>query len=144
MGRRVFVFDLDGTLCNNEHRQYLVKKDFKKFEDSCTLDTPVPHILELAQVLARSYTLLFVSGRSTRVQTITENWLKQYGLMDGNRLFMRIEGDNRHDAEVKSEIMDRIVAEGFEVIMIFDDRNSVVAMWRARGIPCAQVVEGDF
>jgi len=28
--------------------------------------------------------------------------------------------------------------------MAFDDRNRVVATWRANGVPCAQVAEGDF
>jgi hypothetical protein len=28
--------------------------------------------------------------------------------------------------------------------MAFDDRNSVVKMWRDLGIPCAQVADGDF
>jgi hypothetical protein len=36
------------------------------------------------------------------------------------------------------------LADGYEPIMVFDDRNQVVKMWRERGIVCAQVAEGDF
>jgi hypothetical protein len=28
--------------------------------------------------------------------------------------------------------------------MAFDDRSQVVKMWRKRGVPCAQVADGDF
>ncbi len=45
---------------------------------------------------------------------------------------------------VKAELLDQIVADGFSPVMAFDDRNQVVEMWRARGIPCAQVAPGDF
>jgi len=147
MPTRVFIFDLDGTICNNSHRQHYVqgeKKDWDAFSDACGLDTPHIHILELAQVLARSYMLIFLTGRSIRAQALTEDWLRQYGLWSGPRLFMRAEGDYRPDDVIKSELMDRILAEGYEVIMAFDDRTSVVKMWRARGIPCAQVADGDF
>jgi hypothetical protein len=34
--------------------------------------------------------------------------------------------------------------DGFEPIMVFDDRNRVVKALRAAGVPCAQVAEGDF
>jgi hypothetical protein len=57
---------------------------------------------------------------------------------------MRRRGDKRADFIVKGELLDKIIADGWQPIMAFDDRNQVVQMWRARGIPCAQVAEGDF
>ena len=57
---------------------------------------------------------------------------------------MRKEGDHRPDHIIKLELLAQIRSDGFEPIMAFDDRNSVVKMWRDAGIPCAQVAEGDF
>ena len=60
---------------------------------------------------------------------------------------MRPDGDYRPDAELKSELFDKLVdIHGFDTedTIIFDDRQSVVDMWRARGLTCFQVAKGDF
>lgn len=59
-------------------------------------------------------------------------------------VYMRKDGDHRPDNEVKSELLARIRADGHDPIMAFDDRDQVVKMWRAAGIPCAQVADGNF
>jgi hypothetical protein len=41
-------------------------------------------------------------------------------------------------------LLDKLMADGFRPIMAFDDRNQVVEMWRQRGVPCAQVADGNF
>ena len=48
------------------------------------------------------------------------------------------------DYVFKAQLLKRILSDGFELILAFDDRNSVVAMWRKLGVPCAQVAKGDF
>ncbi len=57
---------------------------------------------------------------------------------------MRSEGDHRPDYKVKEELLGRILKDGFEPIMAFDDRDQVVKMWREAGVPCAQVADGNF
>ena len=59
-------------------------------------------------------------------------------------LYMRASGDYRADTIVKAELLDQIIAAGWSPIMAFEDRASVVTMWRERGIPCCQVAPGDF
>ena len=59
-------------------------------------------------------------------------------------MFMRQDGDHRPDHVIKVELLAIVRAEIGDPIMVFDDRNSVVKMWRELGVPCAQVVEGDF
>ena len=62
---------------------------------------------------------------------------------------MRPDDDYRPDAELKSDLYDKLVGlheilfKSYDTI-IFDDRQSVVDMWRARGLTCFQVAEGDF
>ena len=57
---------------------------------------------------------------------------------------MRRGSDRRPDYVVEAELLDRILADGYRPIMAFDHREQVVKMWRARGVPCAQVAEGNF
>lgn len=144
----VWIFDLDGTLADNSHRMWCIegeKKDWDSFFDLCENDKPIEHMLDLAWHLQESYDgVLIVSGRSNQVREKTEQWLSDVGLCDFVGLYMRQEGDHRNDDIVKRELLDELRADGYEPIMVFDDRKRVVDMWRAEGIPCAQVAEGDF
>jgi len=54
---------------------------------------------------------------------------------------MRKEGDMTPDTQLKKSWLDACPQKP---IMCFDDRDSVVAMWRANGIPCLQVAPGNF
>lgn len=72
----------------------------------------------------------------------TEAWLERHVFTAP--LYMRKAGDHRDDDILKVELLARVRADGFEPIMAFDDRSRVVKAWRAAGIPCAQVAEGDF
>jgi hypothetical protein len=49
-------------------------------------------------------------------------------------------GDHRPDTALKAEWMD----EGRKPDLVFEDRASMVAMWRSRGVVCCQVAPGDF
>ena len=43
---------------------------------------------------------------------------------------MRKDGDYRKDTIVKGEMYDQMLADGYEPTMVFDDRPSVLRMWR--------------
>ena len=57
---------------------------------------------------------------------------------------MREDDDFRSDDVLKSEFLDTMRKDGFDPSVAFDDRQQVVDMWRARGLTCIQVAEGDF
>ena len=57
---------------------------------------------------------------------------------------MRAKNDFRADAEAKSDMYDKMLKDGFKPELVFDDRKSVVDMWRSRGLRCLQVAEGNF
>lgn len=150
----VYVFDIDGTLADCTHRlHYIVRepgdtrpKDWDAFFAGCVKDEPIEHLLGVALTLFHgAKKIAFVTGRPNSCRQKTESWLG-YHFMTTERLplYMRTDGDRRDDSIVKSELMDRLIADGYTPIMVFEDRKRVVDMWRARGIPCAQVAEGEF
>lgn len=145
--RRAYIFDLDGTIADLSHRLPHIQKepkDWPAFFAAAGGDKPIEHICELARILRdHDNWVVFVSGRSDECRAITEEWLADQCL-SGLPLYMRRAGDHRSDHVVKAELLDEVIAAGFEPQMVFEDRASVVAMWRSRGIPCAQVAEGDF
>lgn len=149
-----YLFDIDGTLANGAHRVHHITtdnpKDWRAFFAKVGGDRPIPHMLTMAYDLwsgacsGRSGAqILYVSGRSDECREATEKWLVEHGAPPG-KVYMRKSGDYRDDTVIKIELLAQILADGYEPIMAFDDRNRVVKAWRAAGVPCAQVAEGDF
>lgn len=140
-----FVFDIDGTLADLSHRLHLIQKepkDWDAFFDACAADAPIHHMIQLCRTVMSWHQVVFVSGRAERCRSATEVWLGGFGIL--GLLYMRPDGDHRPDHVLKAELLDRMLADGLKPVMAFDDRNQVVKMWRERGIPCAQVADGDF
>lgn len=146
MGTPCYIFDIDGTLADLSHRLHHIletPKNWDAFFDACGEDKPIEHVCGLARLLGQTGTLILVSGRSERCRFQTVTWLQKHKI-DCLGLYMRKNGDHRPDNIVKGEILDKILNDGFSPIMAFEDRDQVVKMWRERGIPCAQVAEGNF
>jgi phosphoglycolate phosphatase-like HAD superfamily hydrolase len=156
--KRAYIFDLDGTLFDTTHRQHLIDgtvtpKDWPAFFEACHLDPPIPHMINLAYAVCNDVDIVFLTGRSADVRQKTLDALnKAFGSAHGTPadwiknedLYMRASGDHRADTIVKSELLDQVIADGLTPVMCFEDRSSVVSMWRERGIPCCQVAPGDF
>jgi len=145
--KKVVIFDIDGTLADNSHRQYFVsegRKEWEKFFSLMGDDVPVLPVIELCQVLLASgnYEMLIFSGRPERYRKLTEQWLIWNNVPD-LPLRMRKDGDVRPDAEVKEEMLHQLLSEGKQIAFVVDDRKPVVAMWRKHGIVCLQCAEGD-
>ncbi|MFZ5792342.1 MAG: hypothetical protein ACOY3L_16745 [Pseudomonadota bacterium] len=152
-----YIFDIDGTLADCSHRLHHIQAEpanWDAFYEACHLDSPIAHILDVAHALSHSADIVFVTGRSERCRRATLAWLKsnlpncgsdwEWSHNGARDLYMRADGDHRPDNIVKGELLDRLLADGYRPLMAFEDRDQVVKMWRARGIPCAQVAEGNF
>lgn len=144
------IFDIDGTLANGDHRLHLIQQEPKQWDayfDLCDGDAPINHMIRLLRILEREYVPVFVTGRAARWRVKTEQWLARHGAATGRyplRLYMREDGDHRDDHVLKIELLAQLRADGFDPLMVFDDRARVVKAWRAAGVPCAQVAEGEF
>lgn len=137
------VFDLDGTLAKIEHRRHFVegeKKDWDSFFDACDKDEPNWPVIETALTMRYAgHRVEIWSGRSNVVLVKTRQWLTGVGLGTAV-LIMRNQGDRTVDWKLKQSWMCQYGRSD----LVFDDRKSVVDMWRRNGIPCFQVAEGDF
>lgn len=144
--RLCVIFDVDGTLTNNEHRSHYLQqrpKDWESFNNACHLDAPQKSVIVLAKVLRQHYALILATGRMEKQRDKTQEWLTFHDIQhDG--LFMRQTDDFRVDSVVKQELLAEIRQAGFEPVLVVDDRASVVKMWREAGLLCLQCAEGDF
>lgn len=149
-GFPAIICDLDGTLCDVEHRRHFVqregKKDWRRFFLGMVDDPPKEHVLEILKRFSRDHDIVFCSGRPKEYEQLTRDWLhKHLDKEFGNwTLLMREAGDHRSDSIVKEIILDFDILTYWNPKFVLDDRNQVVDMWRARGLECLQVAPGDF
>lgn len=142
-----FICDIDGTIADLTHRRKWIEdkpKNWAAFEANMDKDEPIPHVIELVKFLKdQGLTVIICSGRGEQNRTVTVDWLNSVGV-SFNVLYMRKKKDYRADDIIKEELLDQIIADGFNPKLVLDDRDRVVAMWRKRGLTCIQVAEGNF
>ncbi len=148
MNKPVALFDLDGTLADNSHRQALLlngKKDWDAFFEAQTDDIPNEAVVALYKALcvSRNFTMVVVTARPESYRSASELWFKRHGI-PLDRLIMRPDGDRRSDEIIKREILDTLRLEGLAPLFVVDDRTSVVKMWRSEGITCLQCADHNF
>lgn len=133
------IVDIDGTIAKRGDRSPFAWNMVQHDEPDITIIDLVTRARHQGEAL------LFVTGRSDECYEATLAWLEEYvGLEQQDQLFMRIGKDGSRDSVMKAALFDTFIRSEYNVRMVFDDRNSVVAMWREMGIPCLQVANGDF
>ena len=148
--KKTVIFDLDGTLALIDNRRDISTKDngkmdWVKFQDpkNISLDQPNQPVINMANILkSQGFKIQILSGRSDATADATLDWLKKHNvnfdsltMRPQNHLFMP-------DNDLKQMWLDDIGVDN--VVMVFDDRNQVVDMWRKNGLTCFQVADGDF
>jgi len=137
--RSAIIVDLDGTLAHNESGRS--PYDWHRVGE----DVINPQVASLIHTYADTgVEIIYMSGRDGSCWGLTNQWLASYGTPAGP-LFMRQEGDNRKDSIVKRELYEMYVQDVYNVLLVIDDRDQVVDMWRNElGLVCWQVQEGAF
>ena len=148
--KNIIICDLDGTLCDIEHRRAHVTekpKDWKAFFDGMENDTVNEAVMSVLGGWLNDFEneVIFCTGRPEKYRAATEAWLDEhYGVqLTGRELHMRKDGDYRPDDIVKEEILNTNIDKD-RVMFVLDDRQQVVDMWRRNGLQCFQVAEGNF
>lgn len=165
---QLYIFDLDGTLALIEHRRHFVeapmiqaqaslggqmkdpnfKPDWQGFFAACVHDSPNLPVIDTLLTLLRSGCDVWIwSGRSSEVMEQTTRWLSDHLGTEAEdvSLCMRVEGDHTPDEKLKASWLEQLSShDRRRLVAVFDDRDKVVAMWRANGVTCFQVAPGEF
>ena len=160
-----YIFDIDGTVLDISHRlKFIVgdgaykagkgtpgQKDWKAFRDpkQKRWDEPIGPMLGIMNSLLNSGAKVVVStGRQRAEEEDTRLSLKRHiDKLDSVKFYMRSNRDRRDDYIVKSDHLDMMRADGYNPVMVFEDRPTVIAMWRLKGLLVADVSDpekGDF
>lgn len=135
MKYKAIIFDIDGTIASNEHRQRWVRqkpKNWQAYNSQMARDNPIEPAIAVLCSLKLIYKILICSGREDVYRTVTEKWLKEHGI-PYDELHMRKEKDYRDDCIIKKEIL-KILLPKYDITAVFDDRTKVVDMWRENGL----------
>lgn len=140
----LYVFDLDGTLCDIEHRLHYIiceeeKRNWDLFHEACEFDEPKDWVISLAKAMYAIGDVLILTARKETVKDKTVEWLKNHKVYY-DHLVMRHETDFRKDCLIKKEMMETFLNEHpeYDFQFVVDDRQSVVDMWREEGYNCLQ------
>jgi predicted kinase len=107
--------------------------------DRVFFDKPNQAVIEAVQLYKESgYQIIIVSGRDASCRKQSEDWLEFFNV-PWDQFFMRPEGDFRKDTIVKKEIYENHIKDKYCIKTVFDDRQSVVDMWRELGLSVFQV-----
>ena len=142
------VFDLDGTLADDTHRQHHITGDVRDWDAyfaACGDDEPIQNVGEILRALERKgHQVEIWTGRNNHWREVTRQWLDTHRMngLAGLVLRMRADGDFRPDTEVKGEWLAECGDHPPD--LIFDDRTKSVAFWRSQGITCLQVAQHDY
>ena len=148
--KQLVIFDIDGTLACAQHRIKYIRPDpshdpvtgkkygrrYDLFHGACDLDPPIPAVVDIYRrmVADPDVTVILLTGRPDRVREKTEQWFVDHDLLGYDELFLKTGDQNVPDVEQKSAIADALEAKyGRKIDMVFEDRQRVVAMWKARG-----------
>ncbi len=145
--KKAIIVDLDGTLCDVDHRVEFVRKvpiDWKNFNERMASDKVNYWCQEIIEAMqAKDVEVYFITGRGEDYRHLTEDWLKRHHIKY-NDLYMRPFNDFREDADIKEELYKKHLKGKFDVRFVIDDRASVVKRWRELGLVCLQCDWGNF
>jgi len=140
--QNAIIVDVDGTLAlrnlnlENPRGPYegeRVKEDL--------VNEPIANLITSLEFL--QFKVLIVTGRDVLYESLTKEWLTEQGIPFDD-CFSRPTGSNYSDATVKKSIYLEQIEPFYMVHYVFDDRDSVVKMWRDLNLTCLQVAQGSF
>jgi len=149
----IYLFDIDGTLADNDHREHYLTvpegqpKDWKSFWNAQPQDTVHEAIATIARLLtdAGGYRVILLTGRPETYRRVTETWLDKWNI-PYEKMIMRPEGNREDDTTLKLKLIKEYFTPGEcnQIKLIFEDRQRCVDSMRAAGYKVCQPQTGDF
>lgn len=129
------LVDIDGTLAHMGDRGPF---DWKRVGE----DEVNAGIRYLVNAFWSETDVVLLSGRDSCCRSETIVWLAKHDVRY-DALYMRPEGDNRKDVEVKRELYEQHIKGKYNVRFVVDDRPSVIrGLWEPLGFTVLNVGKG--
>ena len=139
--KTAIIFDIDKTIANNKHREYLAElpaseNKWRDFHTLCDYDPSIQPMIQLIDMYQKfAYKIIFCTARPEYIRHRTRIWLDKAIGNFGFELFMRAYNDDRPSFVIKKEMLDEIRKE-YYVLTAFDDSQKCVDMYVENGVLC--------
>lgn len=131
------VVDMDSTLCFNTNKRPWYGEGAA---EGMKNDIPNGSVCDVIFELQKSYPIILATGRDTSQEEVTKQWLLDHEI-NVSEFYFRTEGDYRKGVEVKREQIEKIM-EKYNILVIFDDCEPIVQMYRDMGLTVLQPNKG--
>lgn len=143
---QAIIFDLDGTLCDCEHRVHFMRERPKRreeFHSACVFDKVVPACKALIDMAEeKGIKVILLSARPARFKPLTEEWLTKNNIHYDQLILSHY--PELSDPDYKLKMYRELIEPFTEVLFTVDDRDSVVQMWRDNAITCLDIAGNHF
>lgn len=131
------IIDLDGTLCNVDHRLHLIRcenPDWDKFNSECVNDTVNLWCKDLMDKHKSGCCVIILTGRSVKEYDNTVGWLVKNNI-NYQLLTMRPVNNYQRGSELKKAILNTNAhLKYYDVRFAVDDNEDICKMWESLGI----------
>ena len=135
------IFDLDGTLSDCAHRNHYLEKtpiDLDGFDALMHTDTVIAPVAFLLKNLSGVIKIV-LTARPNKYRKVTEKRLSDYKLLSHiEEIYMRPEEWYKKPDNLYKQSMIKFLSQKYNILLVIDDSNHVVNMWRDNGIYCLQ------
>jgi len=153
--KNLIVLDIDGCVIDSEDRlPHFLNGDRKTYDELYHTDKTIPagylvYSMFLDMIRENPALIcLFVTGRSELCREYTLKQLSDLfgsSTVDKSMLLMRPLGaEKEHDTVLKPRLVEEAGYSLDQILLVVEDRDSTVAMWRERGVTCWQTQPGSF
>lgn len=142
------IIDIDGTILDIGERRRLLPNmgEFLDPKAMRRLDAPRHDVCAVIAAIP-NLKPVFLTGRGAHLREVSLGQIKQcFPNIKHPALYMRAEGDFRHDVEIKAELVRHLSNQGFKAQIAFEDRADISRLYRSMGITVFSVdwFEGEF
>lgn len=144
MKKKAVIVDMDGTICENVTGRPWYGKGAA---EGMLTDAPYTNIIDMIRTYCYEYDaqLLILTGRNDTkdVRAATLAWLETNWFYP-DKLFMRKPGDYSKTAVYKEKMYTEQIEPYYDVVMVFEDNNACVQMFRDKGLIVLQPQNSDY
>lgn len=131
------VVDMDSTLCFNTTKRPWYGDGAA---EGMINDIENYGVCETVWALAQEYPIVVATGRDTSQEEVTKKWLIEHRI-EPIEYYFRTNGDYRKGVEIKKEMIEKIM-EKYNILVIFEDCEPIVQMYRDMGLTVLQPNKG--
>lgn len=144
MKKKAIIVDMDGTICENVTGRPWYGKGAA---EGMLTDKPYTDIINMLRVYLEEYEiqLLILTGRNDTkdVRAATLAWLETNWFYP-DKLFMRKPGDYSKTVVYKEKTYTEQIEPYYDVVMVFEDNNACVQMFRDKGLIVLQPQNSEY